>query len=57
LTNVRAEDKTPEVPYKGTFNVRVSSELHKRVALFANDNDKKLNKVVSEALEEYLTHV
>ena len=50
------EGKTPDVPYKGTFNVRLSRDLHKRAALFAADNDKKLNNVVSDALEQYLTH-
>ena len=46
--------KTPEQPFKGTFNVRVGSELHKRAAVFASEHKKKLNAVVSEALEKYL---
>lgn len=52
-----AEGKTPNSPYKGTFNVRVSSELHKRAALYAVEHETKLNRVVSDALEQYLTHV
>jgi predicted HicB family RNase H-like nuclease len=51
------EGKTPDTPYKGSFNVRVGSDLHKRAALYAIESDKKLNNVVEEALEEYLAHV
>ncbi|MGB8260332.1 MAG: type II toxin-antitoxin system HicB family antitoxin [Terracidiphilus sp.] len=50
----RAEGKTPDRPFKGTFNVRVGAELHKRAALFARERDQKLNTVVSQALESFL---
>ena len=49
------EKKSPDLPYKGTFNVRLSPELHKRAALFASEHETKLNRVVSEALEQYLS--
>ena len=49
-----AEGKTPDLPYKGSFNVRVTRDLHKRAALYAAEHHKKLNKVVTEALEGYL---
>jgi predicted HicB family RNase H-like nuclease len=44
----------PQVPFKGSFNVRVGRELHKRAAVFASEHKKKLNAVVTEALEQYL---
>ena len=47
--------KTPDVPFKGTFNVRVGHELHKRAALLAEARKTKLNTVVQEALKEYLS--
>jgi predicted HicB family RNase H-like nuclease len=50
-----AEGKTPDQPFKGSFNIRVGSELHKRAALFAEAHNQKLNTVVSRALEEFLT--
>ena len=50
-----AEGKTPDQPFKGTFNVRVGTDLHKRAALFAEEHNLKLNAVVSRALEEFLT--
>jgi predicted HicB family RNase H-like nuclease len=47
--------KQPQVPFRGSFNVRVGRELHKRAAVFAAEHNMKLNSVVSEALEQYLT--
>ncbi|MGB6686298.1 MAG: type II toxin-antitoxin system HicB family antitoxin [Terracidiphilus sp.] len=50
-----AERKSPDQPFKGTFNVRVGRDLHKRAALFAEEHHQKLNAVVTKALEEFLT--
>jgi predicted HicB family RNase H-like nuclease len=46
--------KKPDVPFKGSFNVRVGPDLHKRAAVFAAGRSKKLNAVITEALEQYL---
>ena len=54
LAFCEAEGKTPDIPFKGSFNIRISQELHQRAALFAEQNKRKLNSVVSEALKEYL---
>ena len=54
LADCKKRGKSPEQPFKGTFNVRVGRELHKRAAVFASERKKKLNSVVSEALEKYL---
>jgi predicted HicB family RNase H-like nuclease len=51
-----AEGKTPDVPFKGSFNVRIPQDLHQRAALYAEEHDLKLNAVVQQALKEYLTH-
>lgn len=50
------EGKTPDTPFKGSFNVRVGHELHKRAALYAEEHNQKLNAVIHKALEEYLAH-
>jgi predicted HicB family RNase H-like nuclease len=42
--------KAPDKTYKGTFNVRVSSELHKEASLFAAVNNITLNEFVKTAL-------
>jgi putative hif-contiguous protein B len=44
--------KTPEKPFKGSFNVRVSQEIHREAFLKANFQNKKLNQFVTEAIEE-----
>jgi predicted HicB family RNase H-like nuclease len=54
LGTCKKRGKSPEQPFKGSFNVRVGRELHKRAAVFAAERKKKLNAVVSEALEKYL---
>ena len=54
LAFCEAEGKVPDRPFKGSFNVRIPQELHKRAVLYAMQSHKKLNKVVMEALEGYL---
>jgi predicted HicB family RNase H-like nuclease len=51
-----AEGKKPDAPFKGSFNVRLSPDLHKRAALYAEEHNRKLNSVVHEALQEFLAH-
>nr|WP_275892002.1 type II toxin-antitoxin system HicB family antitoxin [Muricomes sp. OA1] len=41
----------PEQPYKGTFNVRISSDLHRAIAIYAIEHDKSLNAAVEEAIQ------
>ena len=36
LALCEAEGKEPEKAYKGSFNVRISPELHKQAAIFAS---------------------
>jgi predicted HicB family RNase H-like nuclease len=40
----------PEQPYKGTFNVRISPELHRTIAVYAMEHGKTLNAAVEEAI-------
>lgn len=40
----------PEKAYKGTFNVRVSENLHREAALYGLNNNMSLNSVVENAL-------
>ncbi len=50
----KSQNVTPEKPFKGTFNVRLSSALHRKAALTAYERHINLNTIVSEALESYL---
>jgi len=42
----------PEKPFKGSFNVRISSELHRKAALLAMDDRMSLNNFVAESIRE-----
>lgn len=44
----------PEKAYKGSFNVRVSPELHKSLAMYSAIHGKTLNSTVEEAIEHYV---
>lgn len=48
--------KAPEKTYKGTFNVRVPSNLHKQAAIFAAIHNITLNEFVKKALSFTLHH-
>ena len=42
--------KAPETPYKGSFNVRISPELHRAAALAAHRKKESLNRFVADAI-------
>lgn len=42
--------KEPEKEYKGTFNIRISPELHKKIALCAYRDNCSLNSEVEKAI-------
>ena len=44
----------PEKAYKGSFNVRISPDLHRRAAVWASTHQTTLNKVVESALNQYV---
>jgi predicted HicB family RNase H-like nuclease len=47
-----ARGETPDKPYSGKFIVRVTPELHRKLAVYARAEDKSLNRWVREILEE-----
>ena len=50
LADCKEQNVEPEQPYKGSFNVRISPELHRTVAIYAIEHGKSLNAVVEEAI-------
>ena len=44
--------KEPEKPFKGSFNVRLGSELHKEAAVIAKTKGKTLNEFVCDSIKE-----
>ena len=45
-------DKEPLKSFKGSFNVRITPELHSKAFKFASLKGTSLNQLVSEAIEE-----
>lgn len=45
----------PEKEYRGSFNVRISPELHKKIALQAFKNNTSLNAEVEKAIAAYIS--
>ena len=51
LALCEAEGKEPEKAYKGSFNIRISPELHKQAVRCAESNQMSLNSFVEKALK------
>lgn len=51
LADCKERKMKPEQPYKGTFNVRISPELHRNIAVYAIEHGKSLNAAVEEAIK------
>ena len=54
LDTCEAEGRKPDVPLKGSFNVRPGRELHRRAMLYARREGMSLNAVVTGALRRML---
>ena len=50
----KEEGIEPDKPYKGSFNVRISPELHGKAAVYAINNNISLNSFVEQAIREKL---
>ena len=48
------QGREPDVPLKGSFNVRPGRELHRRAMLYARREGMGLNAVVTHALRRFL---
>lgn len=54
LVLCKEEGKEPEKAYKGSFNVRISPELHREAAIFAATHQMSLNSFVENAVSNEL---
>ena len=50
LALCKAEGREPERAYKGSFNIRISPELHKQAIRCAESNQMSFNSFVEKAL-------
>lgn len=49
----RVNKKDPAKVYKGSFNIKIKPELHKKAVQKALVEGKSLNQFIEEAIEEY----
>ena len=57
LALCKEEGHEPEAAYKGSLNVRLGGELHKRVAIYAISQQQSLNSFIEEAVRDKLAAV
>ena len=48
----REEGEEPERPYSGKFNIRISPELHRQLAIVSRANNMSQNKFIENVLEQ-----
>ena len=55
LTRCETDNNSPEVPYKGSLNVRFKDpDIHRRAAIYAITHNQSLNSFIEEAVESKL---
>ena len=52
LEECKSDGKKPEVAFKGSFNIRISPELHKQIYIYAAAHQISINHYIEETLEE-----
>ena len=52
LETCKEEGKEPEIAYKGSFNIRISPELHKKLVIYVTAHNLSLNSYIEETLEK-----
>jgi len=53
LAFCKEEGKAPDKPFKGSLNIRIPSELHRTLAIRAEQQHKSLNSVIAEQLASH----
>lgn len=56
LATCAEQGQAPEIPCKGSFNVRVGHDLHLAASVAATQQRITLNDLTRRALSEYLEH-
>lgn len=47
-------DKPPEKPFKGSLNIRIGSDLHKKIAIIATQQNDSINNIIKQAIEQFV---
>lgn len=56
LSACAADGREPHKPFSGKLNLRMSSDLHSRVAACAAQTGKTINQFINEAIAHELAH-
>lgn len=48
------EGRSPDKEYKGSLNIRLVPDLHKKAALYAAMHHISINQVINEAVSQYI---
>jgi predicted HicB family RNase H-like nuclease len=48
----RSQNIEPEIPFKGSLNVRLGAELHRRIAIAAEQQHLSINKFIAQTLDQ-----
>lgn len=57
LSMCKEENIEPERAYKGSFNVRISPELHKKAVIYTMEHEMSLNSFIERSIEKELAAV
>ena len=57
IIDCEAESIATEKSYKGSFNIRITPELHRRIAISAKMRGESINKFISEKLSQSLSQI
>lgn len=52
LSDCQALNKTPDKPFSGRFNLRISSDLHRKIAQLALKQGISLNSFIEQTLQK-----
>ena len=52
LETCKAEGKEPEVAFKGSFNIRLSPDLHKKLFIYTTAHQMSMNKYIEDTLKD-----
>lgn len=53
LKTCKEMGRDPEIPYKGSFNIRISPHLHRRLAIYAMQHKTTINRTIERILASY----
>ncbi len=52
LEACKADGRQPEAAFKGSFNIRLSPDLHKKLYIYSTSHQMSINKYIEETLEK-----